>query len=164
MDSLLADTDIEESLSFAYVHAVAVSAGYVVSLKNFDRDGIDMTIEAGDHLRPKIDVQLKSTINLDVQGSHISYACRQRNYDLLRIQTQTPRILIVMRLPKEKESWVEIGPDELVLRHSAYWICLTDAPETKNTTSTTISIPTVNVFNSDSLRDLMFRSRTGSLK
>lgn len=164
MDGLLADTDIEESLSFAYVHAVSVSAGYVIALKNFDRDGVDMTIEAGDHLRPKIDVQLKSTINVESDGSIITYKCKQRNYDLLRIPTQTPRILILMDLPKKKDAWLSISVDELILRHRAYWISLLGYPATTNTESTTIKIPTENILNTDSLRDLMEKSRTGSLK
>ena len=86
MDQLLPTTDIEEALSEAYVHAVAAAAGYVVSKKNFDRDGVDVTFEAGDAQRPKIDAQLKATINLPVSDRDIlRYPCRKRNYDLLAV-------------------------------------------------------------------------------
>jgi hypothetical protein len=164
MTSLLAATDKEEALSIAYVHAVAAGAGYVVSKKDFDRDGIDVTFEAGGAFRPKVDAQLKATVNLQLNEQGIfRYPCRLRNYDLLRIETQTPRILIVLHLPNAPEEWLAISLGHLVLRNCAYWACLTGLPEVDNQTSVTIDILPVRVFHVEGLRALMEMSRAGRI-
>ncbi|WP_313522237.1 DUF4365 domain-containing protein [Shinella sp.] len=164
MDSLLATTDIEEALSIAYVHSVAAAAGYVIALKNFDRDGIDVTIEAGGGFRPKIDAQVKATINLPQVGAMFKFPLRRRNYDHLIIPTQTPRILVVMHLPPEQGSWVKVDLESLVLKNCAYWVCLTGAPESENATSVTVDVPVANKFDVSSLKGLLEKSRTGTLQ
>jgi hypothetical protein len=135
MTSLLADTDIEEAISSAYAHAVAAAAGVVVALRHFDKDGIDITFETGGDQRPKIDAQLKATINLSANATGIlKFPCPRRNYDLLRVPTQVPRILIVLHLPKNQNEWVTCTPETLIMRNCAYWINLNGAPESDNTT------------------------------
>lgn len=163
-DALLASTDVEEAFSEAYVYAIAAAARFVVAKGNFDRDGVDVTISAGGDLRPKIDVQLKATINL-TQGDEgfFRYKCPRRNYDLLRVATQTPRILVVLDLPKSEEEWMSITTEELILRRSAYWTCLAGSAETDNATSITIDLPQKNRFDVDGLRSLMEQSRTGRI-
>jgi hypothetical protein len=164
MDSLLAATDIEEALSTAYVHAVAAAAGYVISLKNFDRDGIDVTIEAGGGFRSKIDAQVKATINLGKAGNVWKFPLKRNNYDHLIIQTQTPRILIVMHLPTEQVEWVKVDLEALVLRNCAYWTCLTGGPPTSNTSTVTVDVPVANKFDVAGLAGLLEMSRTGTLR
>ncbi|MBS0966987.1 DUF4365 domain-containing protein [Acetobacter okinawensis] len=160
-DTLLADTDIEEALSQAYVTAVASMAGYVVALKNFDRDGIDITIEAGDSFRPKIDAQLKASINIDDSSETISFFCPKKNYDKLNIATQTPRILLIMKLPKRRQGWIDVSSEYLLIRHSVYWISLRNHQQTTNSTGQTIYIPRANKFDVKALQDLMEQSRNG---
>ncbi|EKF58583.1 hypothetical protein QWE_18323 [Agrobacterium albertimagni AOL15] len=164
MDSLLAATDIEEALSTAYVHAVAAAAGYVVALRNFDRDGIDVTIEAGGGFRPKIDAQVKATINLTKSEDVWKFPLKRRNYDHLIIQTQTPRILVVMHLPSEQVDWVNVGIDCLILRNCAYWVCLTGSPASANSTTVTVDVPSNNRFDVPGLVRLLEMSRTGTLR
>lgn len=164
MDALLADSDTKEAYSIAYVCAVAASAGYAVATRHHDRDSIDITIEAGESMRPKIDIQIKATINLDGDGTTFRYALKQKNYDDLRIETQTPRILVVLHLPPEKEHWLTISDQELTLRNCAYWVCLTGLPGNDNQTSTTIDVPASNSFNTESLIELMRKSRSGRIK
>lgn len=162
-DALLADTDIEEAYSAAYAHAVAAGAGYVVSIKNFDRDGIDLTIEAGGEVRPKIDVQLKATINLTDAGENLKFPLKRRNYDRLRGPSQTPRILVVLHFPTDQAEWMAVTPTALTLRNCAYWVSLKDAPETTNSSAVTVSIPKAQRFDVGSLKTLMEQSKTGSL-
>lgn len=164
MDSLLAKTDIEEALSIAYVHSVAAAAGYVIALKNFDRDGIDVTVEAGGGFRPKVDAQVKATFNLPQAGEVFRFPLARRNYDHLIIPTQTPRILIVMHLPPDQISWVKVDIESLVLKNCAYWVCLTGMPETANSTSITVDVPVANKFDVQGLRSLLEMSRTGTLR
>jgi Domain of unknown function (DUF4365) len=162
-DSLLAATDIQEALSRAYAHAVAAAAGYVVSMKDFDRDSIDMTFEAGGSFRPKIDAQLKATTNLPSRNGCFHYPCPIRNYNHLRISTQTPRILVILYLPPEQDDWIKLTAEKLIMRNCAYWVSLLNATETENTTTVTINIPHKNQFDHVELKRLMELSRTGTL-
>ena len=164
-DSLLTSRDEEELISIAYAHAVAARAGYVTAAYAKDNDGIDMRIQAGGLMRPGIDLQLKATINLNAaaDGSY-RFPLPVRNYNLLRIPTQTPRLLVVLDLPSDREQWMTITDDSLVIRHRAYWVNLLGCAETSNTHSVTVQIPSQNVFGVQSLRELMEQSRQGSLQ
>ena len=164
-DSLLTVQDREESLSRAYAHAVAARAGYVTAVYDADRDGVDLRIQAGGTMRPALDLQLKATVNLgSPRDGHFRFSLKLRNYDLLRIETQTPRLLVVLDLPKDEREWVTITADQLVMRRRAYWANLKGREETANRTSVTVPIPEVNLFNVESLRDLMDQSRGGRIR
>jgi hypothetical protein len=163
-DALLTSNDVAEALSKAYVNAIAARAGYVTAHKDFDRDGVDVTIEAGAAMRPKLDVQLKATINLGTPVSGVfRFPCPRRNYDLLREETQTPRLLVVLALPRQASYWLTVSSTHLVLRRCAYWVSLSGMPETTNSMSVTIDIPEANRLTVPVLQDLMDRSRRGSL-
>ena len=163
-DALLADTDREEALSRAYVMAVAGMAGYVVAQMDFDRDGVDLQLRAGGSFRPCLDVQLKATIKLgEAKEGVFRYSLKRRNYDLLRIETQTPRILIVLDLPQERESWLDVTLEHLILRRCAYWATLGGLSDTRSQESVAISIRQQNRFDIDNLKSLMAQSRKGSI-
>lgn len=85
-DSLLATTDVEEALSRAYAHAVAARAGYTTAWYDFDRDGIDLRIQAGGEMRPALELQLKATVNLrPPQDGFVRFPLKRPNYDLLTL-------------------------------------------------------------------------------
>jgi hypothetical protein len=164
-DNLLTGADREEALSRAYVQAVAAGAGYIVATMDFDRDGIDVEIKAGGSMRPSIGLQLKATINLGATKDGVfRFPLKRRNYDLLRISTQVPRLLIVLDLPPTEERWLTVTDDSLILRRSAYWASLAGAPESDNETSVTISIDTARCLDTTALRALMEQSRTGAIR
>ena len=164
-DALLTVQDREEALSKVYAHAVAASAGYVTAVFDYDRDGVDMEIRAGGYMRPGIGLQLKATINLSDSGErYFNFPLKRSNYDQLRVPTQTPRLLVVLDLPKDENQWITITEEELVLRHCAYWVSLKGHKETINVSSVTVQIPKINVFNVDSLRMLMEQSRGGIIR
>ena len=165
-DHLLTERDQEELLSIAYAHAVAAQAGYVTAAYERDRDGVDMRIQAGGEMRPALELQLKATVNLGAVHNDgcFHFPLRRRNYDLLIIRTQTPRLLVVLDLPDEKERWMSITDDELILRHRAYWLNLLNWEETENTDYRTVAIPETNVFDVAGLRDLMEQSRNGVIQ
>ena len=56
-----------------------------------------------------------------------------------------------------------ISPEQMVIRHCAYWVSLLNFPESDNETSVTIDIPRVNRFHIPDLQALMQQSRTGRL-
>ena len=164
LDNLLTTADQQEALSRAYVTAVAARAGYVTSEMSPDRDGVDMRIHAGGPMRPALDLQLKATTNLRPSTNELyRFRLKRRNYDLLRIPTQTPRLLIVLDLPKDNRQWVNISADRLVLRKRAYWMDLRGHTETANVSSITVRIPADNVFDVETLSILMERSRSGRI-
>ena len=54
-------------------------------------------------MRPAIEFQLKATINLsDPDDGYVRFPLRRRNYDLLIVDTQTPRLLMVLDLPSDE--------------------------------------------------------------
>jgi hypothetical protein len=161
-DSLMGVTDREEALSRAYVAAVAAGAGYLTSIMDFDRDGVDIQIRAGGTMRPSLDIQLKATVNLrEATGGVFRFPLKRRNYDLLLAETMIPRILVVLHLPKDQADWVDVRADCLILRRCAYWTTLSGLSETANKESVTILIRTSNLFDVDSLKALMQQARKG---
>lgn len=164
-DALLTSSAQEESLSHVYACAVAARAGYTTSSRNLDRDGVDLSIHAGGAMRPALDLQLKATVNLGKpHDGYFRFPLKRRNYDLLRIETQTPRLLMVLDLPKDEDLWLTITEDALVLRHRAYWLNLRGFEETTNQWSVTVPIPQQNLFTVESLRALMNQSRGGRIQ
>ncbi len=164
VDDLLTVQDQEEALSRVYAHAVAARAGYTTSEPSFDRDGVDLSVQAGGAMRPAVDLQLKATKRLgSARDGFYRYPLRRRNYDLLITETQTPRLLVVLDLPEDEAQWMSLTEERLILRRCAYWVNLKGQPESSNTQSVTVQIPTGNIFDVEQLRTLMERSRTGSL-
>ena len=164
-DALMTDTDQKEALSIVYSRAVAARAGYVTASYDLDRDGVDLRIQAGCGMRAALELQLKATVNLGVpKDGYFRFPLKRRNYDLLRIETQTPRLLVVLDLPSKKDQWVTITEDELVLRRRAYWLNLKGYEETENLSIITVRIPTKNVFDVENLQSLMEQSREGRIQ
>jgi hypothetical protein len=161
-DALMAVSDREEALSRAYVAAVAAGAGYVTSMMDFDRDGVDIQIRAGGTMRPSLDIQLKATINLgQPKAGAFRFPLKRRNYDLLLADTMIPRILVVLDLPRDETNWLQVTNDQLIMRRCAYWASLGGLSETANKESVTILIQSNNRFDVDSLRALMQQARKG---
>ncbi len=162
-DELLSSTDKEERLSDVYLRAVAAKAGYAVAIPDLDRDGIDVEIKAGGAMRPTLGIQLKATINLGApDGGFFRYSLAVRNYELLRLTTQTPRILVVLALPQAEEEWLAVSPEALTLKRCAYWVSLLGEPETTNKATITVSIPDSQIFDPVTLTMLMDKSRSGT--
>ncbi len=163
-DLLLSISDIKEGLSSVYAEAVATRVGYQTAKFNQDRDGIDLQIGAGGSMRPSIQIQLKATVNLSpAKEGYFHFALKQRNYELLRVPTSYPRLLVVLDLPKNSDAWLTITADELVMRRRAYWLSLRGAESTNNKSTTTVKIPTTNVFDVAGLQSLMQDAREGRI-
>lgn len=163
-DQLLIESDQKEALSHAYVAAVAARAGYATSITGPDRDGVDVRICSGGTMRPALDLQLKATAKLGrSQNGVYRFPLKRRNYDTLRVPTQTPRILVVLELPAEIEQWLTVSQAKLVIRRAAYWTSLQGRSETSNKSSITVSLPADNLFCVEAVRALMEQSRQGAI-
>ena len=165
MATLLSGSDQKEGLSLAYVKALAARAGFSTAAPEPDRDSVDVRIMAGGPRRPALDLQLKATADLaEAQDGFRRFRLRIKNYDDLRVETQTPRLLVVLDLPQDEAQWMTVTTEELVLRRRAYWVSLQQGhEEVVRQETVTVRIPEGNVLDVATLRTLMERSRSGDI-
>lgn len=150
-----------ERFSFAFVQAVAARAGYQVIEPAVDDDSVDGVIMSRRGRRPRVEFQLKATGQNIISDDALTYALPLKNYDDLRAETITPRILIVVTMPKEPDLWLSQNEEELVLRKCAYWHCLASAPERDNISSVTVHLPRSQILTPESLEEIMHRIEAG---
>lgn len=167
--ALLPNNEIESELSYAYLHAVAAKAGMEcrVAGRHSDKLGIDATITAKDNFGPGtiltdicFHIQLKATtIVPSQQNSKLSYFFHGiERYEKLRSTTaSSPRILVVLFLPKDANKWLTWSTERLVLQQCAWWESLRGAPESMNRSGVTVYLPEVQTFSPDGLQALATR-------
>ena len=91
-----------------------------------------------------------------------SFALKRKNYDDLRMTDLiAPRILVVVVVPDKTDDWIDMRPEEMALRHRAYWMSLAGFPDSPNQTSVTINVPTSQAFTVQSLNELMEKANQG---
>jgi hypothetical protein len=130
----IAVTASMEKLQDAYLGAIAAAAGCELSKPEPD-PSLDWTIghksKKHTHVRTaKIDVALKSThqagpnnngaFSFTLENKHLAVLAEEALY--------YPRLLVVMLLPKDVDSWVWSRSNWMLLRHSMYWVNLRGAP------------------------------------
>ena len=163
--TLLSGPDQKEGLSLAYVKALAARAGFSTSVPEPDRDSVDLRIMAGGPRRPALDLQLKATTDLaEPQAGFLRFRLTIKNYNDLRAETQTPRLLVLLELPQDEAAWMTLTKEKLVLRRRAYWASLQQGcGEVVGQETITIDIPEDNLFDVEALQTLMERSRSGDI-
>lgn len=129
------------------------------------RDSVDLRIQASGLRRPALDLQLKATSALDQpQDGFLRFRLTAKNYRDLRVETQTPRLLVVFELPADESAWMTVTGEELVLRRKAYWLSLQQGfAEDAGQQTVTVPIPEHNLFDVDGLQELIERSRKGEI-
>lgn len=174
MTSAIGDNDVEAELSYAFLHAVASQsqAACEVATRLSDNRGIDAKLTSwgpfGVGAKKEVDlkVQLKATIAKPADlGTHFSYSLQKvAQYDDLRAEGAyaVPRILVVLFLPREKQSWLDVTEDSLALKRSAYWVSLVGASAV-TTASATIHIPKENLLTPTALRGLFVDLANGNI-
>lgn len=158
----------KEQFSYAYLYAIASTAGYSFQLANrpMDFDSIDAIIAGGSGQGivryPRLELQIKCT-SLDLMNDEaIRYPLSIKNYNDLRVENiQTPRILAIVIVPDILEQWLAHSEQELCLRHCGYWLSLRGQPPTQNQTSVTVSVPRKNTFDVPGLLSIMQRIEAG---
>ena len=150
-----------EQLSLAYVRTVAAKAGFQVTRPELDTDSVDGVLMADFGRRPRVDFQAKSTTRDVLRDEALHFSLPVKNYEELRADTRTPRILIVLLMPDDNARWIAQSEEELCLRHCAYWLSLEGQPATSNSSSVTVHIPKTNLFDVNQVIDLMERANRG---
>ena len=152
---------LKEQFSLAYIYAVATRAGYLIDGVRVDRDSVDGVLKGDFGRRPRIEFQAKATARDLVRSDHIAFPLPIKNYDDLRVDTMTPRLLIVVLLPDDQSQWLKQSPDATCMRHCGYWLSLANRPPVPNTTTTTVHIPLAQVFDCRQLTGLMAKAEAG---
>ncbi|PCJ54815.1 MAG: hypothetical protein COA70_03740 [Planctomycetota bacterium] len=161
----LQDTDIEEQLSYAFLHAVASKAGMSCEAagRHQDNHGVDATLTAWGNFPDSylkeisLSVQLKATIAVPTEVSDcysFKFTGISKYRGMIEARQATPRILAVLFLPTDAEDWLTLSADELILKGKAHWTSLVGAPDTNNQTSQTVYLPTSQQLTPESLLKL----------
>jgi len=164
---LLTDQNIESELSYAYLHAIASRGGIICEStgRNTDAASVDAMLRVYGELATdsiltdfSVEVQLKATKQAPIEmDGRYSHSLKIKNYNEQRsTKTAAPKLLVVLFLPADANTWLVQSEDCLVTRRCAYWVSLRGAPETDQE-SKTIYIPKSNALSVQSLRALMTR-------
>lgn len=171
----LSPENIESELSYAYLHAVASHAGVGcrAATRHEDNTGVDAQLVGwgpfpGGGFRTEIDlkVQLKATVAEPVERNGLlSYSLRGINqYNDLRSEAvSTPRILVVLFLPRNSDEWLAHTEDALLLRKCAYWVSLRGASPSANDSGQTVYLPRAQRFDSAGITSLMSSLSRGEI-
>lgn len=155
-----------ESLSRAYLQAVAAKAGLNYCLFGFDY-GTDICLRevedvGGRYIESglQVDVQLKSTTRAIVTDREIKYDLDVRTYDQLRRTDNILRLFVLLVLPEDEAEWVEQSEEELMLRRCAYWLVLRGGPDVQSVSTVRVSIPRENLLTANALLEIISRKIT----
>jgi len=161
--------DIQAQLSYSYVHAVLSRVGCEVKEmpRLADNMGIDVMLKVMGKFSRRalktdftIGLQLKSTrqkIHVGKNGLISFSKLNQKTYDLFRSPYRPhPYLVVLFHLPEDKDTWLEVTPDHMILRKCAYWVDLYGAPASKAKTPT-IYLPVNNLFTHDQFENIILR-------
>ena len=157
----------KEQFSVAYMKALAAPLGYNPDSYDVDDDSVDIFFKAkgyeGKRIRnPQLHFQLKCTHRTFNENGILKFPLPIKNYiDLRGDDVVSPTYLIVLNVPINESDWLTCNEEDLILRHSAYWISLKDNPEVNNTTSITIDITKEHKFDSMIFKMLMDKASEG---
>ncbi len=156
----------QDQFSIAYVSAVAAAAGCAISIPHPDNDKVDVTLSSRVNgavfSKPKIDLQVKCQASGPSSGSTLSYSIDDDTYNALRDPgLVVPRILVVVLVPRDFQTWLDHTDTEMSVRHSGYWISLKGSPPIA-TNSTTVHLPTQNKFDAFQLQAMMRQVADGN--
>ncbi|MGI0490459.1 DUF4365 domain-containing protein [Alkalinema pantanalense CENA528] len=158
-------TTQQEEFSYAFISTIVAAAGYAMQppTRLTDNAGIDITVtapgEIGTVLSPCFDAQVKCTTDSYlIKAKQIHYPLPVNNYTrLIHPNPGIPQLLIIVLVPKELSSWVEVTENNTKLQKSAYWMSLKGKPKTNNQSNITVHIPRENLLTPESLQEIMQR-------
>lgn len=128
---MLTEPHIIESLSRAYIRAIAGKAGLNLSIREYDY-GVDgnfdeviirknRRVESGFSLG----FQLKASTQWQRDDTTVTYDLEAKTYNDLVIRRSfkmaVPCILILLTLPPDSSEWLIYNEEEMRLRGSCYW-------------------------------------------
>lgn len=168
-------TDTQEQLSLAAMHATCARAGFAFQISDRIQDnwGWDATVhvkEALDHNSDLTDFRLRFQIKATHQPllhrrRRFSFPIDTRHYNRFRDMSghDAPTYLIVFQMPRDKDDWCSYSPKRLVLKQCLRWVSLRNAPaiQNPNQENVTVYLPEEQVLTPDSLRLLALKRSVG---
>jgi hypothetical protein len=167
---VLTNQHIAESLSRAYVRAIAGRAGLNLAVREYDY-GVDGSfdevvvrqnrrVESGFSLS----FQLKASTQWQLNDDRVVYDLDVKTYNdlILRrsMRTATPCILILLALPSDSMQWLICEETQLRLQGTCYWEYLSGSLS-ENRQSVRIRIPRSQRLNPESLLTLIENVKIG---
>lgn len=164
----ITEEHMKEGISTAYVMAIAHYSGLNFQKSQFDY-GMDGTFSSTEIYNGKVrdngfklDFQLKASKNITIEGNIIKYDLESKNYnDLVKTNVGTPRILILYKMPEDRNNWIEISENGTIFKDNAWWCSLKGMDETNNTSKKRIEFSATQKFNETSLKELMSKIEKG---
>lgn len=143
-----------------FIRMLAVAANIDAAQRDRDRVGVDWQLghpgRPGTHRFPVIEAQVKCTSSPLLREDHIAFDLEVQHYNQLAGQDYNiPRFLFLVWAPTDPFTWSHASAERMLLRKSAYWVCLHDkdlVDETQNTRR--VHIPRTNLLTVDSLQTL----------
>lgn len=170
---MLTENHTKENLSRAYIQAIAGRAGLNVKLEQnvqeFDY-GVDGTVRRISLIDGKredtgfcLDFQAKATTQWRYDGDDVIYRIKASSYNTIVRQNSRkgalPRILILMCLPTDPTTWLDVDEERLQLRKCSYWERLVGDPTTD--THRTIRIARSHRLDSTAVDDMLAKVESG---
>lgn len=167
---MLTEQHIAESLSRAYIRAIAGRAGLNLAIREYDY-GVDGSfdevivrqnrrVESGFSLS----FQLKASTLWQLDSTHVAYDLEVKTYNdlILRrsMRAAIPCILILLALPADSTQWLICEESELRLRGTCYWEYIS-GDLSENRQSVRIRIPRSHRLTPESLLTLIENVKSG---
>jgi hypothetical protein len=163
-------TAIQSNLGFSYLHAIVsrVGGSCAGTPPTADNMGIDVSLTFQGEFSPKpvyrtisINGQLKTTRQvLRESKGRISYSLDSKQYNKYIQPSRVDFLLLLFVLPEDSEKWLELTPQELILRKCCYWTSLKGAPPSAGA-NVTVYFLEKNLFDVDQLRAILAKLSTG---
>ncbi|GAA0315806.1 DUF4365 domain-containing protein [Kineococcus aurantiacus] len=164
---MLNDNVAQGSYGEALIQVMACAAGLTWSKKHLDVDGTDLSVHypgraPNGRRHAQIDMQIKSDSAPSIVDESISYSLPARNYDDLvgepGIEFPVPRILVVVKTPKNIEEYMVLRQENYELNHLAYWVSLmNEEPVADSAKYRTAHVPLSNPLSAETLQNLVTR-------
>lgn len=162
-------THRQEEFSKAFLGAIVTAAGFKFGSALLpDNDSVDVVIGASGPLglvrSPRIDVQLKCMRGPAPSGDTFAFELPVKNYNDLcppRSEFDSPRMLVVVRVPENPSEWLVSVADATEIRYRAFWLGLHGEPPSANQRSVRVRVPLRQELTPERLQALMERIAHG---
>lgn len=172
-EAVLTQSHAQESLSQAYMYAVAAAARVLLNVTNVYDYGLDGSFDTIEILqcpdshgkihnihrpmRRPIYFQLKSTTTWRMSGDEVLWSMAAKDYiKLAAVGTPiVPAVLILLCLPPEEADWAAFDEESLLLRRCCYYTTVQGELPVQVDTTRQVRIPRTNVLNVASLRRML---------
>lgn len=135
-------TDYHDVISKEFVRLTAARLGFDATEPGIDRTGVDMVVNGGADMYPRLYLQLKGTTNLRLRSDgRIGFSLTRRLYEKYRSPDRIGTLIFVLvHFPALPNECIEVRQEEIVLRASAYFTVPKEWPES-SPEARTVEVP-----------------------